>query len=683
MIKNLLSACFLFCVVAMPTAQTTILDFEAPETSTRFQYFGGSNDGSLSVIVPNPDASGENTSDSVMLFVKPGVAEVWAGGFTNPNPTVAVDLLANNRIAIKVYMDHVGSVSLKLEQSTDGGDNWITTVANTQANTWETLVFDASLPSIEAPFTAAAGHTYARIVLFFDFGTGGSGTDITSYFDDITTLPAAVEVTTVLDFEVAETSTVFQYFGSAQDGTFTQVVANPNAAGDNTSANVSNYVKPAVAEVWAGAFSNPNPTTPVNLDNGGQVCVKVLMDHIGNLALKLEGNTSGGPNWITQVSNTKVGEWEEICFDASLPSIEAPFESASGTYERIVLFFDFGTAGTGTDITSYFDDIVVKGSTAPQIRTITFKVDMNNYSENFDQVYLSGTFNNWSGDANPLADPEFDGIWEGSLELPNGLYEYKVTLDNWVGQEAFIGTEECTKKDPSGQFTNRLLAVSEDRDLPQFCYNSCYACGEEVLLTFRLGMGDVEPNPDGVWLAGGGNFDVPGGKYQMSDGDGDGIYELLVPRARSFSSFYTFANGPCADYSCKEDLTGQPCGDPDNFNDRFLPAVEQDTEIATCFGTCFTNAECTSASNSPANDASVFSLDGNPASAGFTVLHFGDDAVSEKWITVSNNLGQVVEQWKLPAGITTYNLSTNDWQQGMYMITVKVDNRFYTRKLVN
>ena len=122
MIKNLLSACFLFCVVAMPTAQTTILDFEAPETSTRFQYFGGSNDGSLSVIVPNPDASGENTSDSVMLFIKPGVAEVWAGGFTNPNPTVAVDLLANNRIAIKVYMDHVGSVSLKLEQSADGGD---------------------------------------------------------------------------------------------------------------------------------------------------------------------------------------------------------------------------------------------------------------------------------------------------------------------------------------------------------------------------------------------------------------------------------------------------------------------------------------------------------------------------------------------------------------------------------
>ncbi len=115
---------------------------------------------------------------------------------------------------------------------------------------------------------------------------------------------------------------------------------------------------------------------------------------------------------------------------------------------RIVLFFDFGTPGTGTDVTSYFDDIVTKGSGAPQPRTITFKVDMNQYSENFDQVYLSGEFNNWSGDANPLADPEFDGIWEGSIVVPNGAYEYKVTLDNWLGQESFIGTEECTKKDP-------------------------------------------------------------------------------------------------------------------------------------------------------------------------------------------------------------------------------------------
>jgi len=683
MIKKLLSSLSFACVATFAVAQTTILDFESPATSTLFQYFGSSLDGTFNQVIANPNPTGENTSSMVATFTKPAVAEVWAGAFSNPNPETAIDLTANSMVAIKVHMDHIGSLSLKLEASTDGGDNWVVTVPNTKVNEWETLFFDASLPSIEAPNTAAAGHTYARVVLFFDFGATGTGVDVVSYFDDIIAMPSPPVITTILDFETPETSTGFQYFGSALDGTFTEVIANPDVSGINTSSMVTEYVKPAVAEVWAGAFSNPNPTTPVIFDNGGQVCIKVHMDHIGNLALKLEQSTTGLPNWIQQVSNTLVGEWEELCFDSSLPSIESPFEAASGTYNRIVLFFDFSTAGTGTDVTSYFDDIVVKSSGAPQIHTVSFKVDMNQYTENFDQVYVSGTFNNWSGDANPLADPDFDGIWEGSIMVTNGAYEYKVTLDNWDAQEEFIGTEECTKVDPSGQFVNRLLAVSDDTELPQFCFNSCYACGEEVKITFRLGMGDVTPNPDGVWLAGGGNFDVPGGKYKMQDDDGDGIYEIEVPRQVGFSSFYTFANGPCPDYSCKEDLTGQPCGDPNNFNDRFLPAVQADTVAATCFGTCFTNAECTTGTNTPAEDALVFSLLGNPSNDGFSVLDFGNDFTSDKHILVTNTLGQVISHWNVEVGKSTFTFQTKELQSGIYFITVKAGNRFYTRKLVN
>lgn len=663
-------------------AQTNILDFETPGTSTTFQYFGSPLDGSLTSVVANPNPSGVNTSSMVTEYIKPATCEVWAGCFSNPNPVSLVDLTANNMVSINVHMDHIGSVSLKLEGSTDGGDNWIVTVPNTTANAWETLVFDPTLPSIEAPFNPAAGHTYTRVVLFFDFGTGGTGVDVTSYFDDIVVQAAPLNVTTILDFEAPETSTGFQYFGSAQDGTFNQIIANPDASGINTSAMVSDYVKPAVAEVWAGAFSNPNPSTPVSFDNGGQVCIKVWMDHIGNLALKLEGGTAGQANWITTVSNTKTGEWEELCFDPTVPSIEAPFEPATGTYARIVLFFDFGTAGTGTDVTSYFDDIVVKSSGAPQAKTISFKVDMNQYAENFDQVYLSGTFNNWSGDANPLEDPDFDGIWEGSITVPNGLYEYKVTLDNWLAQEQFTGAEECTKKDPSGQFVNRLLAVSSNTELPKFCFNSCYACGEEVLIHFKLGMGGVTPNPDGVWLAGGGNFDVPGGKYEMSDNDGDGIYEITVPRLRNFSSHYTFANGPCADYSCKENLEGLECGDPNSFNDRFLPAVTENTEVATCFGTCATNAECTTASFTPSADPKVFTLRGNPPVNGVSQLDFSTDTREDKIVTLSDALGNVVYRWTVPAGQTEWSMQTQNLPSGMYQVTVTTGSRFFTRKLV-
>jgi hypothetical protein len=270
-----------------------------------------------------------------------------------------------------------------------------------------------------------------------------------------------------------------------------------------------------------------------------------------------------------------------------------------------------------------------------------------------------------------LSDDDFDGIWEGSLAVPNGSYEYKVTLDDWAAQEQFIGTEECTKRDPSGQFVNRLLLVSADVDLPKFCFNSCYACGEEAKITFKLGMGSVAPNPEGVWLAGGGNFDVPGGKYKMSDANNDGIYELVVPRKKGFQSFYTFANGPCPDYSCKENLTGLPCGDPNNFNDRFLPEVLNDLTVATCFG-----------AQNLLEDPQVFNILNNPSTAGVSVLDFGDSFGEAKNIQVSNAVGQVVGQWHSPASAPTFELQTAHFQAGIYFVTVRVGERFFTRKLV-
>jgi len=365
-----------------------------------------------------------------------------------------------------------------------------------------------------------------------------------------------------------------------------------------------------------------------------------------------------------------------------LPSLEPPFEAASGAYTRVVVFFDFGTAGTGTDVISYLDDVVVKSGGAPQVRTVNFKVDMNSYTANFDQVYVSGSFNNWSGDANPLADPDLDGIWEGSISVPNGLYEYKVTLDNWAAQEQFSGFEECTRRDPSGQFVNRFLPISADTDIPQFCFNSCYACGDEVKITFKLGMNGIAPSPDGVWLAGGGNFDVPGGKYKMSDTDGDGIFEIVVPRKKGFESYYTFTNGACPDYSCKENLADLPCGNPANFNDRFLPATNADATVATCFGTCFTNAECVSSVKNLVEDAQIFKILGNPAIAGATVLQFDNSVFEDKNIMLSNTVGQVMGQWHLPSGTAQFELNTDEMQSGIYFVTVRAGERFFTRKLI-
>lgn len=661
----------------------SILDFESPEYSTVFQYFGSPLDGTTNEVISNPNPSGINTSDLVSKFIKPAVAEVWAGAFSNPNPGTLIDLVSNSQIKIKVHMDHIGNLTLKLEGSADGGNNWVISVPNTKINEWEELTFDVNLPSIEGPNTPAKGFTYSRVVLFFDFGTGGSGTDVVSYFDDIVLAGCEAQVCKpILDFESAEYSTVFQYFGSPLDGTTNEVIANPNPSGINESEFVSKFIKPGVAEVWAGAFSNPNPTTLIDLVNNSKIRIKVHMDHIGNLALKLEGSPDGGDNWVITVPNTKVNEWEELEFDVNLPSIEGPNKAAKGfTYTRIVLFFDFGIGGNGNEITYYFDDICQVGSSAPQTRNLNFKVDMNSYTSNFDKVYLSGTFNNWSGEANPLSDDDADGIWEGSLELLVGLYEYKVTLDNWNAQENFIGTEECTQTDPSGQFHNRKLIVSGNTDIPKFCFNSCYACGEGVDITFKLGMGTVTPNPEGVWLAGGGNFDVPGGRYRMKDDDGDGIYEITVPRKIGFSSFFTFANGPCADYSCKEIIEGLPCANPNNFNDRLLTAVTQNTVYASCFGLCTDNAECIpNAVNDLVYIKDLYEIWGNPSIGQSTVVFYPGSG--DKQLRLVDAFGKLVISQTITKGQHHFEIDTHTFAKGMYEMTVVSEHKVQTSKLI-
>jgi hypothetical protein len=678
--KLLHTVIFLCCFLQQQLLSQEVYDFESPAATLTFQYFGSSLEPQLTSVVNNPLSGGINTSSQVGKYIRAAGAQVWAGGFANPAPATPFDATSGGKVCIKVLTDHAGNVALKLEQPVGGGENWITTQNYTTPNEWAELCFDLTAPSLEDSKLPAAGKSFGQVVLFFDFLQPSPGADVTFYFDDITRPKQEIVITSILDFETAESSTNFTYFGSPLDGQSTQVIDNPNPSGINNSSKVSKFTKPAVAEVWAGAYSNPNPTKPINLSTGSKVCIKVHMDHIGNLALKLEGSTSGKPNWIQKVSNTKINEWEELCFDASLPSLEAPFEPANSVYERAVLFFDFGTPGTGTDVNSYFDDLVTKSGGAPPVRTLNFKVNMNNYTASFDKVYISGSFNGWSGDANPLQDADEDGIWEGTLKLNNGAYEYKITLDNWAKQEAFLGTEECTKT--TDAFTNRLLLVSGDANIPEFCYNSCYACGEEVAITFRLGMGNVTPSPEGVWIAGGGNFDVPGGRYKMQDPDGDKVYEIVVPRKNGFSSYFTFANGPCPDYSCKENIEGLSCANPNNFNDRFIGPVGVNTTYSSCFGLCSDNVGCTSSSTESTGYVYNFSLLNNPSGNGLIALDFGQNVPAQYVVRITDLTGKVNGEFRINSGRQTEWIDIQTLPSGLHYITTFIGGDSQTMKFI-
>ncbi len=588
-------------------AQTTF-DFETSSTILTFDGFGGAGAGTIA----NPDMSG-NPSSTVLDLSKGAGAETWAGVVTNPGPEGGVYAEPGGQICMDVWMDHIGIISLKLEmEAFDNPANYRQEVANTTMNAWETICFDMDANSLDGDLTPAAGKSYLKIVIFPDFGTMGGAEAESYYIDNITVpaLPSTIDCVTLYDYESPESSPGFFTFGGSLEGTITPQVPNPDVNTDNSSAGVMEYIKAGDAPTWGGASYTLDE--PLNGTTLQEVCIKYWAPNTGNLTIKLELDDFQDPeNWIGTVNYDDASTWQNLCFDVTMPSFEGNMNSAGGkVYPKLILFPDFGTAGSGTDVTYYMDDFVAKIDTAEQNYDVHFSVDMNEFAgDPFTGVFVNGTFNGWAGDTNPLSDDDGDGVWTGTYNLPAGAHEFKYTLDGWTQQEVFTGSEDCVISTDDGNgniFHNRALTVTEETTLPAYCYNSCYACGQSVTITYNLGFDTaISVDPENVYVAGGTGFGVPGDN-KMTDPDGDGIYSITLEKPIGFASHYTFINGDCF-WDCKEDISGLECSDPDNFNDRFLDTLSSDITINTCFGTCATDTECGS---SPTSEV-TFNVDMN------------------------------------------------------------------------
>lgn len=222
-------------------------------------------------------------------------------------------------------------------------------------------------------------------------------------------------------------------------------------------------------------------------------------------------------------------------------------------------------------------------------KDVTFIVDMRDYSGSYTTVNLNGDFNSWCGTCNPMADADGDSIWTVTLPLTADSIEYKFTLDGWTGQENLTSGSACTKT--TGIYTNRFAAFTGDTILPGVAWESCDAKAGQVYLTMQVNMSYQAVDSTGVFLAGGGNFGNPGDNEMHPIGDS--IYSITVAKDTGFTSFFTFTNGACPSWGCKENLAGKPCGDPNNYNDRSTGSpLYGDFHLKTCFGECTTDGTC-------------------------------------------------------------------------------------------
>jgi glycosidase len=151
------------------------------------------------------------------------------------------------------------------------------------------------------------------------------------------------------------------------------------------------------------------------------------------------------------------------------------------------------------------------GTLQGQTEEVTFRFRPPGPATN---VYLAGTFNGWAPDKDRMTDEDGDGVYEITLDLAPGRYEYKFVADG-----TWYTDESASDFAPDGfGGRNSVLYVGGAAPEPKETYP----------ITFRYAPSG--PGPHNVFLAGTFNGWAPD-KDRMTDEDGDGVYEITVQLA--------------------------------------------------------------------------------------------------------------------------------------------------------
>ena len=309
------------------------LTFEGDPESYVFTEF----EGAPTTVINNPDTNGNSSAQVAQTERVQGAAN-YAGAFIilDENP----DLINNNQLTMKVWSPAAGiPVTLRFENPSNNQNGVEATVNTTVANQWETLTFNYS--------GVTAGQDITKMVIFFNLGTDGQGSIY--YFDDIEygegdggEDPGTGGSFTTIDFEGAPTSYAFTEFA----GQPTQVIANPQISGINTSSQVAEAIKVSGAGNYAGAFLilDEEPDLTAATFN-----IKVWSPAAGiPIIFKFEDVNNPANGIENTQTTTVVNQWETLTFNLS-------GDISTGDYKKMIIYFNAGNTGQGN--TYYFDDI--------------------------------------------------------------------------------------------------------------------------------------------------------------------------------------------------------------------------------------------------------------------------------------------------------------------------------------
>ena len=189
-----------------------------------------------------------------------------------------------------------------------------------------------------------------------------------------------------IDFQSSTLNYAFTDFGGATS----TVIDNPDVSTGNGSSKVAQFYKNAGSEVWAGSFLTLG--APIDFSTMQTIKMKVWSPKAGIVVkMKLENLTNADINLEVDATTTIANGWEELSYNFAAANNDK-------TYQKVVVFFDFGVAGTGVNY--YFDDIKQSSGVESLQLPLTF--------QSSTLVY---TFAGFGGGSSEVIDnPQMNGI---------------------------------------------------------------------------------------------------------------------------------------------------------------------------------------------------------------------------------------------------------------------------------
>ena len=313
---------------------------------------------------------------------------------------------------------------------------------------------------------------------------------------------------------------------------------------------------------------------------------------------------------------------------------------------------------------------------------VTFQLDLRNVTSiSYIAPEINGMFNSWCGNCAQLEDLNNDSIWEITILIDSGSYEYKYSADNFTVEENLFSGDSCTVS--SFGFTNRIIHVSRDTVLAPVCWELCDDCNSEASsynVTFKLDMSEYIGPPFSTPEINGTFNNWCGSCWAMEDLDGDNIWEFTALLAAGDTIEYKFS---ADNWNVQEELDSSlSCitiaydpGAPNGWGYANRTQVINSETILdpVCWQECVGCLGQTPVTNLQATSFSIYP---NPSNGVFVIE--SQEEIND--ITVFNTIGKIVLKLENPKLKNSIDLSS--LENSIYYVSIKQNSHTITKKII-